>query len=458
MTKLELIDAVVQRVFCIPDGAAACANGFCNSVCQAKEKCYVSEKSEDQLGYVVSSIQTNIFVEACPGGGKTEIIALKAAYEYQKWPSANTGIAILTFTRNSADVITQRVTRYAGIGKSGYPHFVGTLDSWLHQYLAQPFAHLLTGYCGKGFDHSVRLVDESSTAQWLSAYKCEFPYLFGSGGKTKQIPRYANMVKYDLDKKEWNIQTTKANNYVPVADYFGSPEFQSFCKDIPNFTVELLSRSYQRSKDKFLAAGFATYDDVELISHSLLGKNDLAHKLAARFPLIIVDECQDLSFCQLKILGRLTRAGANLHFVGDLNQAIYEFRKVDPQRVKSFTKAYHFENLSLPDNFRSCQSIVDLSAKLAPSGDLIGHGKTIPGNACVCFSYDKPADLPKIPIQFERYLTSRGIHVDRCAILARGRGTLSKLQSLESQKPAIIYGQVGYGDFSMVKERHIIVG
>lgn len=69
------------------------------------------------------------------------------------------------------------MTKRTDLDKTGYPHFVGTLDSWLHKYLAQPFAHLLTGYAGKGFDHSIRLVDEASSANWLSAFRCGFPYL-----------------------------------------------------------------------------------------------------------------------------------------------------------------------------------------------------------------------------------------------------------------------------------------
>lgn len=434
MTKLELIDAVVRQVFRKADGSVTCETGFCNSVCQAKGVCCVSEKSEHQLRYVVSSIQQNIFVEACPGSGKTEIIAMKAAYEYQNWPLSNKGIAILTFTRNSAEVITQRVTQYAGIAKSGYPHFVGTLDSWLHQYIAHPFSHLLTGYGGKGFDCSIRLVEDTSSSSWLSTYRCGFPYLSPTRNTPKQIPRYANMLRYDLDKKDWEVQTTKTGTYVTVKEYFDSTEFQSFCTDHPTWTLDGLRANCAQTKSKFWRSGFATYDDIELLSYRLLASNDLSKKLATRFPLLIVDECQDLSFCQLRILGRISQAGAKLHFVGDLNQAIYEFRKVDPQRVKSFVDAYSFENRSLPDNFRSCQGIVDLCSKLVTTKNVRGRESDVAGHACVYFKYNHPDELAEIPSQFERYLQSRNILIDHSAILARGRGTISKLQALQPQK------------------------
>jgi len=434
MTKLEMINSVVGRVFRKAEGSRACESGFCNSVCQAKGSCCVSEKSEHQLSYVVSSIQKNIFVEACPGSGKTEIIALKAAYEYQDWPSSNKGIAILTFTRNSAEVITERVTQYAGITKSGYPHFVGTLDSWLHQYIAQPFSHLLTDYIGKGFDRSIRLVEDTSTSNWLSSYRCGFPFFSRTKNPPKQIPRYANMLRYDLEKKDWEIETTKANTYLTVKDYFDSAEFQTFRTAHPNWTLENLRTNCSQTKSKFWRAGFATYDDMELLCYRLLAKNDLSKYVTARFPLLIVDECQDLSYCQLKILGRLSQAGAKLHFVGDLNQAIYEFRRVDPRRVKSFAQVYGFENMSLPDNFRSCQAVVDLCGKLVVSNNVTGRHLALPGNACVCFTYNHADELAEIPLRFEQYLLSRNISIDQSAILARGHATVSRLQALQPQK------------------------
>jgi len=242
------------------------------------------------------------------------------------------------------------------------------------------------------------------------------------------------MLRYDLDKKDWEVQTTKANTYVAVKDYFEAAEFQTFCTGHPTWTLDGLRTNCAQTKSKFWRAGFATYDDVELLCYRLLANNDLSKKLAARFPLLLVDECQDLSYCQLKILGRLSQAGAKLHFVGDLNQAIYEFRKVDPQRVKSFVDAYNFENVSLPDNFRSCQGIVDLCSKLVTTKTVTGRDSDVPGHACVYFKYSHPDELAEIPSQFERYLQSRDIAIDRSAILARGRGTLSRLQALEPQK------------------------
>ena len=64
--------------------------------------------------------------------------------------------------------------------------------------------------------------------------------------------------------------------------------------------------SLLQKKKAFITAGFATYADVEWVCNLLLDKYPvLAEKLSKRFPIIMVDECQDLSRGQINLLERL---------------------------------------------------------------------------------------------------------------------------------------------------------
>src|SRR5690606_7947316 len=107
---------------------------------------------------------------ACPGGGKTEVIGIKSAFEMQKWELENSGIAVVTFTTSAAKEIDRRIRKYGSVSSGLYPHFVGTFDSWIHNYILQPFSHYMTKYAGKDGDKSVRLVDVDSSAGFLSNY------------------------------------------------------------------------------------------------------------------------------------------------------------------------------------------------------------------------------------------------------------------------------------------------
>src|SRR6185295_2307787 len=104
--------------------------------------------SDQQLEYINHRLRVSCHLEACPGSGKTEVVGVKAAYEFAAWSEKFAGIAILTFTRAAAAEIKERVIQYAGCEATKHPHFVGTIDSWLHSYILQPFGHAVIRYAG----------------------------------------------------------------------------------------------------------------------------------------------------------------------------------------------------------------------------------------------------------------------------------------------------------------------
>ena len=135
-------------------------------------------------------------------------------------------------------------------------------------------------------------------------------------------------------------------------------------------------KDFVKAKENMLKGGFATYRDVEYLALEALTNikyENFIKLLVRRYPLIIIDECQDLSEEQLTILQTLADGGARLHFVGDLHQAIYGFRDVDPVKVNAFVKSNEFVCLKLTRNFRSSQNIVNLCAKLTGRDDIIGN-------------------------------------------------------------------------------------
>ena len=436
MRHQEVASTIADRIFPQRTRSSVCGQDWCNPVCRILGKCSILEKSDEQLAYVTSPISEDCFLDACPGSGKTEVVGLKAAYEFNAWTEKFSGAAILTFTNNAADVIRNRVQRYAGFGKARHPHFIGTVDSWLHGYVAHPFIHMITGYKGRKGQHdddkSVRLVEDSEIGGWLSTYRCKTSYYSQEMKESSRaIPIYANMLRFDYEQERWEIRIPSSNRYVSDKEYFDSPGFTSFRLDKPWLTLPYLKEGFEETKVKFWADGFATYHDIECLSYDLLqNKPELAEKLSQRFPLIIIDECQDLSWIQLKILGILGDAGTTLHLVGDLNQSIYEFKRVDPQNVVDFVKSKGISSRDLSQNFRSCQPIVDLCSKLINGKAVIGKGDSSKRPASVCFNYDKER-LSELPTRFERYVEQFGVDINKSVILARGWTTVMGLQSID---------------------------
>lgn len=411
MTHKELVEHFAREVCRKPQGLSPddCHSsiGKNNPLCNEHDCCRIKEKTEDQLEYALSSIDKDIFLKACPGSGKTEVVGLKASYEIKRWHKRVGGIAILTFTNNAADVIRNRISQFAGIEKTRYPHFIGTIDSWIHAYIAQPFSHLYTGYIGKDGDHSIRIVDSSSSEGFLNNYKTR--YSLSERGNV-----LAN--QYYLDKE--------TDKYI----FFSAKEALDTKRNstiLEDWRIEDLSQT----KDKFYEAGFATYQDIENLCFELLRKEkDLVKKLSQRFLLIIIDECQDLSWIQLQILKTIKDAGSVLHFVGDLNQAIFEFRKVDPSKVVSFVDDHKFEKLSLKDNFRSCQSVVDICRQIVnDESKIIGKRKQDLKQSCIYVTYTK-ATMSTLPKWFEDFLKRNSLNIKQSAIVARNWNNVSLLR------------------------------
>ncbi len=437
MNQQQMNETVCRRIFPHRKENYDCKQERCNLYPRVHGKCRIIEKSAQQLEYVISTIRDNIFLKACPGSGKTEVVGLKAAYEFHAWKQKYNGIAILTFTNNAADVIRERVQQFAGIEKSGYPHFIGTIDSWLHGYLAHPFGHLITGYQGKDGDKSIRVVEDNVSEGWINYYKCATGYTTNSGGV---MPLYANNLRFDVERNGWEIKIPNSSEYLPDEQYFESAAFRNFRSDKSWLTLKSMRQKFSDVKDKFFRDGFATYHDIEWICYRLLEeKKDITKRLSQRFPFIIIDECQDLSWIQLEILYHLKQCGTILHFVGDLNQAIYEFKKVDPQQVEDFVSKHGFKCSELTDNFRSCQPIVDLCQKLVNGGVVVGKGALPKFKHCIYFQY-KEEQIAALPNRFEAHLARVGIGIKESAILARGWSTVYKLQSLDKgqiDKPQI---------------------
>src|SRR5690606_7661326 len=132
--------------------------------------------SEEQLDFILHPINEACYLKACPGSGKTEVVGIKAAYEISDWNDKFTGLAVLSFTKNAAKEIADRINKYSVNNETQHPHFIGTIDSWLHSYILHPFAHKLTKYNGKNNDKSYRLIDNEEKYDFLNPFKTTISY------------------------------------------------------------------------------------------------------------------------------------------------------------------------------------------------------------------------------------------------------------------------------------------
>jgi ATP-dependent helicase/nuclease subunit A len=136
------------------------------------------------------------------------------------------------------------------------------------------------------------------------------------------------------------------------------------------------------------AEALVDFDDLLWRLRDLLRRSDEARAvLAARFDLVLVDECQDVDQVQLEIILLLTGRGdpdgedyqsipGRLYFVGDPKQSIFRFRGAD---LAAYSRARErigasAHALTLEQNFRSRRAVCDaVNHAFAPVMDAGGH-------------------------------------------------------------------------------------
>jgi DNA helicase-2/ATP-dependent DNA helicase PcrA len=388
--------------------------------------------SEEQLDFILHPIDKPCYLKACPGSGKTEVVGIKAAYEIAEWKEKFYGIAILSFTKNAAKEIAERVKKFGGTNASKHPHFIGTIDSWLHGYILHPFAWKENGFEGKNTDKSYSVIENSNEMDFLknTRYHIKYETEIKSNGRvvldeygqprTKRVPFYVT---------EFHL--------TPV----GVP--------IPNTKDKVFHRNINhpdliRIKQNLNNDGFCTYQDAEQLCYLTLKNNQsILENVAKRFPYIIVDECQDLSQNQLRTFHLLINEGVSIFLIGDVNQSIYEFRRVDIEMINAFINHHNLECKLLTKNFRSNQKVVNVSIGLEKynTGDtpipVVGNEVERATKSCILWEYtaDEFSQLPQKFIDHLNLINSTiqnpelKIEITKSGILARAHATLSGFRS-----------------------------
>jgi DNA helicase-2/ATP-dependent DNA helicase PcrA len=281
------------------------------------------------------------FVQACPGSGKTRSIVARLANIAEKLPPRR-AVAALSFT-NSAVEKFSRSCHEAGLGFFlRYPHFVGTFDSFVRHFIVVP-----PGISGSTSQPIVLDSWETLGIEVrLSGHKA-----FKGGGVS-------------LDK--FDAETGKIDplqvGVLPLRTHV--IKYQS---DYEQAAARF--RYFLRRKHGLLSASDARVEARQHIRDDAWSQA-LGRALAGRFYEVIVDEAQDCNPHDLEILSWLRTHGLRVTVVCDPDQAIFEFRHGTPSNLRVFTNTYRSEDqLSFTGNFRSSPPICALAATLRARQD-----------------------------------------------------------------------------------------
>ena len=262
---------------------------------------------------------------ACPGSGKTFVVAQKLLHYIKSWNRPHQGVSVLSFTNVASDEIEKQTKELMPGGfEIEYPHYVGTLDSFINHFILLRFGYLMLNEPRRP---TIAIKDVFTV-----------PYSFWRGecrrnGCVENIHDF----RWGMDGQLYRHKTLV--ECLPNKNRKHPPCYE--CK------LTLLRK------------GFVFQSEVSALAYLLLKKHPLiAEAIAARFPIIILDEAQDTSIEQMAVLDLICESDLeSMFFVGDPDQSIYEWRNATPECF--IEKREHEEWITLPltANFRSSQLI-----------------------------------------------------------------------------------------------------
>ncbi|MGW0570744.1 UvrD-helicase domain-containing protein [Streptomyces tauricus] len=254
---------------------------------------------QEQWDFIQSA--ESLDLQAAPGSGKTSLIGLKLALLCQGWNSPTRGICVLSHTNTAKDEITNRLAATPGGRRLlQYPHFIGTIQSFANTFFALPALR------SRGID--VQAVDDDTYAdaalRMLDRHPA-FRTLNASLGRRRNGPTLVAGARFVCDAGE--LTTTGPDGTPP------------FTMDSPS------GQQFAALKEKLTKQGILRYHDMfALAEHHLFRHPQLAHAAAHRFPFVLLDEMQDTSGLQQRLLDKVFGFPSTIvQRVGDINQRIF---------------------------------------------------------------------------------------------------------------------------------------
>jgi superfamily I DNA/RNA helicase len=280
--------------------------------------------------------KTGMFVvKACPGSGKTFAVAARFAHLLRDWPDRHRGIAVISFTNVAWQEIERSLTSDFGVKTPiAFPHFLGTIDSFFNQYIFLPFGHLIM-QCGRR------------------------PELIG--------PPFNNWDP--VQRGQWSVHECNK-----------SCTLNAFSYRIDGTLVDSSPRSHSKNctqterqcdlvKKRLVRKGYATQSDARYFAMRAIEQYpSVARALAYRFPQVLMDEAQDSSEIEMRIVDLLVHHGlSELMLIGDPEQAIFEWRDARPDLLESKYTLWQANSVLLDENWRSSQKICNFFHEMSGS-------------------------------------------------------------------------------------------
>jgi DNA helicase-2/ATP-dependent DNA helicase PcrA len=310
-----------------------------------------SEELRDNPGQWAAYESTgHCVVLAGPGSGKTKTLTIKLARMLAEDVKPPRGIACITYSNECARELRHRLHNL-GVEENDRV-FIGTIHSFSLKNIFAPFAST----AGIEITQPIKVATQEEQRK---AFEGAVTRVLGESAKAYQFKVPIDVYRrthLDRSAADWN-------------------QHADFAAVITDYEMRLRR------------AGLIDFDDMVLIGLALVESHEWVRRaLAAKFPILAVDEYQDLGVPLHRMVMNLCfTAGVRLFAVGDADQSIYGFTGAQPELLRQLSERKDVAAVTLPFNYRSAPEIV--AAGEAALGERRGYSATTTSKGIVDIHY-----------------------------------------------------------------------
>jgi DNA helicase-2/ATP-dependent DNA helicase PcrA len=271
-----------------------------------------------------------VAIIAGAGSGKTQVVSRRAAYAVATGAALEQQMLLVTFTVKAAGEMADRV-RTLGLGRATARTFSSAALRQLQHFWPSR--------------HAGAQAPDVLAEKWRIV-----------GPLARSLPGgYRFTPSKDLiDEIEW----AKSRRIGP-GDYARSGRE-------PPIPVELFGRLYRDYERAKARRGLIDFEDILTLTVDLLETDErAAGQVRARYAWFCVDEFQDTTPLQYRLLELWLGDRADICVVGDDDQTIYTFAGASPDHLLSFADAHPgCQVIELVENYRSSPQVLGLANRL----------------------------------------------------------------------------------------------
>lgn len=406
--------------------------------------------NENQLK-AVNQTEGPVLVIAGPGTGKTQILAARIGNILLKTDTLAHNILCLTYT--DAGAVAMRKRLFDFIGPEAYRVNIYTFHAFCNDIIQENL-----DYFGKlELDAISDLERMELFRNLVDSFDSNHPLKRFRGDVYYEVGRLQNLFSV-MKREDWSAAyiQTKIKEFIELitncdadSDYYSTYKYTKKYKDKqagdfkPAFAamVENMEKlqaavlEFPKYQELMKRANRYDFDDMIIwVLEAFKDDDQFLINYQERFQYILVDEYQDTSGSQNELINFLISYWdqPNIFVVGDDDQSIFRFQGANIQNIEAYNLQYadYLYRVMLTDNYRSTQSILDISRVLIANNkeriQLPGLSKNLVAKNEALLNLSITPEINAYPTQFHEFaaithdienLIKEGIPAEEIAII-----------------------------------------